>query len=82
MGDIAEYYRDLQIDDEVLSWNADKVEESNLKGGYWRTVTGDLIPIAEMTEAHKNNCIKMIEEKRIDLHFPDEWIKKFKKSQK
>ncbi len=82
MGDMADYYRDLQIDDEIGSdyFNGEHWShiwrEYQKKKLYWSTKDDNNILIQDMSESHIHNILKRLEahpKRAINEAIP-EWI--------
>lgn len=72
MGEISEYYRDLEIDN---MFNPPTVRVENYDT--WRTKEGDYINLCDMETKHIKNCINLIQKRKDGWR--SDWIKPLKK---
>lgn len=75
MGDLADYYRDMDLDYEFeIQTKRDNLFRKfiNKQEIFWTTISGDKINIKDLTPSHKQNIINMLE--KGDRWDKEEWL--------
>jgi hypothetical protein len=77
MGEMADYYRDLSMIEDLekeFSMKGEDAEYIRLGDKKWLTKDKKVMLISEMPTLHLENTIKAIENRKINLNFPVDWI--------